>query len=225
MNGHNALFQNNVTTYMNDVIIDNVAYFRNMANNGFVTALTVPKTGQFDLMPSGINPRRVQFRIAPVAGIIGDAPINAYWCPFDNGGGIPGWVDLPLHNPAHRLMFTAAMQGCALVITNSPVANHIRVYHHQHPDMNNAAAPAVWNALHAVGQPVISILQYDDYGLAGLNGNAPNAFNFLLYRNATWNYVTQAHTLTNVIGPNGGPTIQVNRRLPHGNNGVSIAAI
>jgi hypothetical protein len=75
-----------------------------------------------------------------------------------------------------------------------------------------------------VGQPVISILDYDDYGPAGLNGNAPNAFNYLLYRNGHWNYVTQAHVLTNVQGPNG-LTVQVSRRPGHGNHGVSISTV
>ena len=223
MQGHNALFTGNFATYLNGVIVDNVSWFRNMANNGAVVGLGVPKAGQFDLLPTGINPSRVQFRIAPVGGIIGDAAIGAYWCPFDSGGELPGWVDLPMHNPAHNLMFTMAMQGCALVVTGSPLANHFRVYHHQHPDMSHAAA-AVWGAIHAQGQPVISVYTFDDYGLAGLNGNAPNAFNFLLYRNGNWNYVTQAHTLTNVMGPNG-LFIQVNRRPVHGNNGVSIASL
>ncbi len=223
MTGHNALFQANYANYLNGVIVDNVSWFRNMANNNQVVALSGPKVGQFDLMPSGINPARAQFRIAP-AVLVGDAPIPAYWCPFSAGNGLPGWVDLPVHTPAHNLMFTPSMQGCALVVTRSPVVNHIRVYHHQHPDPNHAAAPTIWNLIHAVGQPVLSILDYDDYGVLGLNGNAPNAFNFLLYRNSSWNYVTQAHTLTNVVGPNG-LFVQVNRRAGHGNNGFSMTSI
>ena len=222
MQGHNALFIGNWDSYLRNVIVDNVSWFRNIgANNAQINGLNVPKAGAFDLMPSGIAPPRVQFRIAPVGGVIGDVGIGAYWCPFVQGAGLPGWVDLPLHQPAHNFMFTAAMQGCALVVTQSPVANHMRVYHHQHPDTANNG---VWTALHTVGQPVISILDYPDYGQAGLNGNAPNAFNFLFYRNGNWSYVTQAHILTNVMGPNG-LTVQVSRRPGHGNNGVSISSV
>jgi hypothetical protein len=171
MQGHNALFVGNWDGYLRDVIVDNVSWFRDIgANNAQINGLNVPKAGAFDLMPTGIAPRRAQFRIAPVGGVIGDVGIGAYWCPFVQGGGLPGWVDLPLHQPAHNFMFTAAMQGCALVVTQSPVANHMRVYHHQHPD---GANNGIWQALHAVGQPVISILDYPDYGQAGLNGIGP----------------------------------------------------
>ena len=224
MQGHNAEFVNNWARYLDHIIVDNVSWFRDMANNVQVVALKVPKAGLFDLVPTGIDPRRAQFRIAP-AFVRGDVGIGAYWCPFLPGGGLPGWVDLPRRNPAHNFMFTAAMQGCALVVTGSPTSNNIRVYHHQHPDPNHNAAPAIWGAIHQVGQAVISILEYNDYGATGLQGNAPNAFNFLLYRNAHWNYVTQAHTLANVVGPNGGLTVQVNRRPAHGKNGVSITAV
>lgn len=216
MHGHNALFIGNCLNYLNGVTVDNVNWFRIIGNSGTLAAVNLAKSGQFDLQGTGINPPRAQFRVMPAAGLIGDVGIAGYWCPFVQGGELPGWVDLPLHNPAHDFMLTAAMQGCALVVTGSPVAGHIRVYHHQHPDMASVSA-----AIHAVGQPVISILGYADYGLVGLHGNAPNAFNFLYYRNAHWNYVTQAHTLVNVVGPTG-LTLQVNRRALHGNNGVSI---
>jgi hypothetical protein len=222
MQGHNAEFVGNWNSYLNNVLVDNVTWFRDIgANNAAINALSLAKAGSFDLVPTSIAPRRVMLRIAPPGGIVADAGIGGYWCPFVQGGGLPGWVDLPRQAPAHNLMFTAAMQGCALVVTQSPVANHIRVYHHQHPD---GANNGVWQALHAVGQPVLSILDYADYGPAGLNGNAPNAFNYMLFRNGMWNYVTQAHTLTNVMGPNG-LVIQVNRRAGHGNNGVSITSV
>jgi len=223
MQGHNALFVANCLNYLNGVIVDNVNWFRNVANGGALAGVNLAKFGQFDLMPSGINPARTQFRVAPPPPIIGDAGIAGYWCPFLQGNGLPGWVDLPRVNPASNFMFTPAMQGCALVVTN-PGGGNIRVYHHQHPEDTHIAAAAIWGAINHLNHPIISILEYNDYGTAGLHGNAPNAFNFLYYRNATWNYVTQAHTLDNVVGPNG-LTLQVNRRMLHGNNGVSIQSL
>ena len=221
VHGHNADFVRDWTKYLDKVLIDNVSWFRNIKNAGKVGLVNLAKAGRFDFMPTGSLPPRVQFRLAPEDAKT-DPAVGGYWCPFEAGGGLPGWIDLPLLNPTHKYMFTPAMQGCALVATKSPRSGHIRVFHHQHPD--GAGGSGVWNAIRAQGQAPVSILGFEDYGTVGLNGNAPNAFNFLFYRNSNWNYVTQAHTLVNTVNADG-PTLQVNRRAMHGTNGVSISSL
>ena len=223
MHGHNAAFVGDPLGYLNATVVDNITYFR--LDPGAAAAVGLAngaKHANFDLNFAGMLPeRRSVLRISP-GGLMGDAPIAAYWCPFIQGQGLPGWVDLPLLNPPRRFMFTASMQGCALVVTRSPVAaNSIRVYHHQHPEGNAAAATLAWNALNNVGQEAISMLAYGDYGAAGLAGaQASNAFNFLFYRNATWNFVTQGHYFVQTA-----MTLGVRRRAGHGNNGVSIVSV
>lgn len=220
MHGHNAAFVGDPMGYLNATVVDNISFFRQDPGAGAAVAvLDAAKSGGFDLDFAGLLPeRRSVLRVSP-APLMGDAPIQAYWCPFVSGGGLPGWVDLPTLNPPWRFMFTASMQGCALVVTPSPVANHIRVYHHQHP--TDGPSQSVWNALNGVGQQVSSILAYDDYGVAGVAGpQVANALNFLYYRNGRWNFVTQAHVFVQTA-----MTLGVRRRAGHGNNGVSIASV
>ncbi|MBK8975647.1 MAG: hypothetical protein IPM29_06950 [Planctomycetes bacterium] len=207
MQGHNAQFVADPLGYMRGVVVDNVTWFRNIANAGAVGPLNIAKHGQFDLQFVEMNPeRKVLFTVAN-GPVLGDMPIAAYWCPFLAGNGLPGFVDVPRANPAHPFVFTAAMQGCALVVTDSPAgAGQIRVYHHQHPDNN-----AVWQQIGAQGQEPVSVLTFDDYGVEGA---ATNAFNFLWYRNAKWNFVTLAHNFN--------PDASVRRRPELGESGVEI---
>lgn len=69
-----------------------------------------------------------------MCSMLNEAPIMAYWCPYDMMQGttpdqIP-YVDLPKSDPVFPLMLTGSMQGCSLVVTlreNDPTV--IRVYH------------------------------------------------------------------------------------------------
>lgn len=124
----------------------------------------------------------VQARFVPNGGI------PAHWVPYHAGLGLPGYTDVLRLNPASNFVFTAGMNGCAFVVTDSPMgAQYMRVYHNQHPD-----AQSVWADIHAVGYQVISYAGFDEYGggtlAPGLN---PLGFNFLYYKNSTWNYVFQ----------------------------------
>ncbi|MBV8467603.1 MAG: hypothetical protein JO218_16815 [Burkholderiales bacterium] len=215
MQQHNALFTQDPTGYLGNVVVDNATWFRTLQAPLQLAPLNLNKAGLFDLVPAAINPRRVLFQPTALGQVVEDVGIDAYWCPFLAGGGLPGWVDLPERNPARRFMFTASMQGCALVVTRSPVAGHIRVYHHQHPGAGNNG---IWDQIHAVGQAVVSVLTFDDY--CGDENIASNAFNFMYYRNSQWHYVTQAHILVPV-----GMTFVPTRRPAYGNNGVAINSV
>ncbi|WP_431689015.1 hypothetical protein [Hahella sp. NBU794] len=162
-----------------------------MAERAAVDLLPYTKMGSFDLQPAAtpVGGRR-QSRFA----VIHDHPANdsaltGYWCPYVNGAGLPGFVDVPRHNPQHRFVFTAAMNGCAFFITESPLGGaYFRVYHHQHP-----GNVGVNNLISAVTPNVISVFDFSQYGNDNLPGlNLPVAFNFLYYRNSGWVVVSHA---------------------------------
>jgi len=171
-----------------------VQWFRNAqhgVNAQRNTLLGLLKLGYFDLVPAGgVNSVNLVVTGNQIMG--GEQPIGAYWCPFIQGNVLPGYVDLPRRNPDYNFVFTAAMNGCAFVATDSPQgANFFRLYHNQHPDSNN-----IWTLIHNQNQEVRSILSFDDYGQANVANGIGNAFNFLFYRNSNWVYITQPQILT-----------------------------
>ncbi|MGJ7535814.1 MULTISPECIES: hypothetical protein [unclassified Variovorax] len=207
MNGHNQLFRADPVAYAQLRAINGVSWFMQNAqaqqNPAFamqVLVLNTAKMGSFDLQGTA---QALQVTLRPVGNVLHqDQPISAYWCPFIQGNVMPGFVDVPRHNPQHRFVFTAAMNGCALMVTNSPLGAHlIRVYHHQHPGQAN-----INQMIQAQGQEVISYIGFDDYGHANQHIPLPNAFNFLYYRNGAWKYVLQPQLfdpLTNNVTLNG----------------------
>ncbi len=150
--------------------------------------LNVLKEGLFDLA-GPIAANNVDLGVSG-NHVHNDAPIRAYWCPFIQGNVLPGFVDVPRAQPDSPFVFTAAMNGCAFVITDSPNHGYFRVYHHQHPD-----SAFIWNLIHQQGQVVRSFLGFAEYGVAAnVAPNAvaaPNAFNFLHYQFGMWSYVVQ----------------------------------
>jgi hypothetical protein len=122
------------------------------------------------------------------AKFVGGTGIDGYWVPYKPGTGLPGYADVKRRNPPTPFVFTGGMNGCAFFVTDSPLgATYMRVYHHQHP-----GSDAITRRILDVGQPIISIHSFDDYGGAELPyGVNPVAFNFMYYRNSTWNYVSQ----------------------------------
>ena len=154
-----------------------------------VKMLDFLKAGQFDLQPvaAPLAPRpQVQFR--PISNpAVMDVALTAYWCPYINGVVMPGFVDVPRRNPAHKFVFTAAMNGCAFIIADSLVAGSFRVYHHQHP------GNVVISALITAQTPnIVSMFTFADYGHANPPGGLPVAFNFLHYRNVSWSIISHS---------------------------------
>jgi hypothetical protein len=189
MNGMNQLFMNNPVAFLQDMCVDNKAIEEGLAGARQVANLNAAKSGVFDLAITGGNSVRLMYA-GQDAGyqIKNDAPIRAYWCPFLNGAATSGWVDVPRRNPQWRLVLTAAMQGCAFVITNSPLStDHFRVFHNQHPGEQRT-----WLAIQSAGATQqYSDFSYERYG----NPNVvTNAFN-LLWRppGRAWSYVSQSN--------------------------------
>lgn len=192
MNLHNLAFRTDPTRYVRQRAINGVAWFmRNQgvqANQYQNLYLNMAKEGSFDLQGDG---QARQVILTPVGNVTHhDQPISAYWCPFIQGNGLPGFVDIPTYRPRHRFVFTAAMNGCALMVTSSPLGpGMIRVYHHQHPgDLG------INQLILQQGQEVLSFISFGDYGSINQQVPAPNAFNFLYYRNSGWRYVLQPQT-------------------------------
>ncbi len=194
MNGMNRLFMEDPVWFLDHICVDNKAMQEGIAGAQNLERLNGAKFGVFDLEPVS-GGTKVMLRFAsPGAGhvIVGDAPIVAYWCPFLAGGELPGWVDVPRVRAPRRFVFTAAMQGCALVVTKSPDSpQHFRVFHNQHPDM-----ASTWQAMGGLGiTGVLSNLQYSQYGNPmGPDGGMTNAFNFLWHPpGRAWSYISQSN--------------------------------
>lgn len=192
---YNGLFRQDPFAFINTYTVDIKTWFeglmRRAGGGGFEGALlqaaNTAKVGRFDLAPVGgflgWGIHTVEVRMTPHGGI------DAYWVPYHAGLGLPGYADVPRINPVTPFVFTAGMNGCAFVVTTTPGGggHSLRVYHNQHPNNHS-----IWNQIHAVGQPVVSYVDFNDYGGGALDpGMNPVAFNFLYYRNGTWNYVFQ----------------------------------
>ena len=130
----------------------------------------------------GFGITTVQLRFVPIGGI------NAYWVPYHAGTGLPGFTDVLRSNPDCNFVFTAGMNGCAFIVTDSPKGvQYMRVYHNQHPDDDGISQDIV-NASGAT----ISSLRFDEYGGGELKEmRNPLAFNFLHFHDGEWHYVFQ----------------------------------
>ena len=144
--------------------------------------------------------------LTPVGNVThGDMPISAYWCPFIQGMQMPGYVDIPKHKPDYSFMFTAAMNGCALIVTETPGrSDMIRVYHNQHPHEETVNA-----SIRKLGKPILSRLVFEDYGRDTGTLPAPNGFNFLYYSRECWMIYSQPQMLDLVTSK-----VMLNRSLP-----------
>jgi hypothetical protein len=95
----------------------------------------------------GQNPMGLGLTLAQRTGLLNALPVDppnvvrGYYFPYltgpVNGVGDLGWVDILRTNPTHPFTFTGAMNGCAIVVTDSPEGpNLLRVYHYQNEESN-----------------------------------------------------------------------------------------
>jgi hypothetical protein len=206
MNGMNQLFTNDPVSFLGRVCVDNKAeQFRTDGLNvADLLALNGAKSGSFDFDSADPNVnimiatgRTVSIRrVCATHPVVKDTAIQAYWCPFLAGAANQiGWVDVPRRAPQHGFIFTAAMQGCCYVVTNSPASPQcFRVWHNQHP-----TETASWQTINASGATTVySQLTYEQYG-----GDLVNAFNILWRpKGRAWCYVSQS----NLFVPSPAPT-------------------
>lgn len=190
MNGMNKLFMADPVGFLKTNCVDNKTMQEGIEGAKHVRLLNSAKMGAFDLVV--VSDKLVRLAYASVPEIKNDAPIFAYWCPFLAGGDLPGWVDIPKVDPSYSLVLTAAMQGCAFVITNTPGSDKsFRVFHNQHPETKST-----WAAMEKEGATnIVSKFSYEQYGNAmNEDGGMTNAFN-LLWKppKKDWFYVSQSN--------------------------------
>ncbi len=197
---YNNMFRQNPIGFVNNYTVDIKTWFEGLMRtprdpaHQYLQASALAGVCRFDFEPAG---GFLGFGVNTVtARVVGNNGIDAYWAPYHAGGGLPGYTDVLRRNPPTRFVFTAGMNGCAFVVTDSPRGPaYMRVYHHQHPgDANNQTqeSTSVWQAIANQGQQIISVSSFEDYGgTPPPHGFNPVAFNFLYYRNSTWVYVNQ----------------------------------
>ena len=190
MRGHNSAFARDPFAFVRQRTVNNWAWPVRAVRSGpdlqLFQQLTLTRRGRFDLVETAPGTLRLE-------AVAGDARgderwLEAYWCPFRQGWGMPGFVEVPRRNPAFPFVFTTAMMGSALVATDSPQGpGFFRLYHHQSPD-----DPAVWDPIHGVGMTVLSRAGFETYGVPDSeDGPGTIAFNFLHHRMGRWHYVFQ----------------------------------
>lgn len=194
MNGANSQFITSPENFVRANVINNIRWFNNSGRpedsvgHSMILMAGRTKEANFDLVRVEVNGRNNVYELRLCNMMVkNDHTIGAYWCPFIQGNGLPGYVDIPRYNPKNRFVFTPAMNGCAFVVTKSPKgSNWLRIYHNQHPESRSVSN----SIIEASGDDVLSYLSFSDYGTQ----NDPNAFNFLYYRNSTWIYISQPQT-------------------------------
>ncbi len=157
------------------------------------------KKAKFDIEGSQF-PRMDMLRAcSPKDGAVqAEAPLRGYWCPYipigSQGHGLQNvpYVDFPRNLPDRVFVFTGAMNGCSIVITD-PGNGVLRMDH---------------DSTHTIGmfahQHVITSLGYDaaagcahTYANAGPVNGVLTSFNFLYHANQHWFLVSQPQIVVN----------------------------
>lgn len=151
--------------------------------------------------------------------VTSNAPIQGYFFPYLSPPGGPaqvnqrlwdvrnmGWVDVPRQNPAHPFVFTGQMNGCAMVITDSPLGNaYFRAYHYP----NVSSYPRFKDQARWQGERRRRVWTVEEYG----DANNPDAFNFLHYHNNEWYLYCQPQT-QNIV--DGRPVMSIRQKTVRG---------
>jgi hypothetical protein len=101
--------------------------------------------------------------------------VRGYYFPYKfgtiNSVADIGWVDVPKKNPEHKFIFTGSMQGCAIVVTESPAGNDkLRIFHYQSASDNPKYVPTSVKYTSAAGYgEKFNIMQGQGKRLAGFN--------------------------------------------------------
>ncbi len=198
MNGSNGQFIGSPDAFISANVVNNVRWMQKAGNpmasaseRGLVSNADNRKRATFDLVREEvIGGKNVYDLVITQQAVVQDQAITAWWCPFYQGTGLPGYVDVPKNNPEHRFVFTPPMNGCSFVVAQSPLnANALRIYHNQHPGMD-AVEKSIKSDLK--DSEIISTFTFAEYG----QGNNPNAFNFMYFNNnSQWVFISQPQTL------------------------------
>ena len=131
-----------------------------------------------------------------------NAAITGYYFPYKNGtindpNTDCGWVDVPKTSPVYKWVFTGSMQGCEIVVVDSPLkANHYRFYHYQNASSNKKYRHQNWNG----PTPIRYWLNFGEYGKDGIEKDGLDArlhayaWNFFHFTEDTWWHYCQPLT-------------------------------
>ncbi len=154
------------------------------------------KYGAFDLSADGGQAWLREASLTAATG--GDQALVAYWCPFAQSNGKAGFVDIPKTKPATDYVFTAAMNGCSLIVTASDKPDCFRLHHHQHP---GGVSRAIVNAASGITERAI-VFEFAevDYNTPATAGTFFQTFNFLRFEAGKWKLYSQYTKLTLAAG-------------------------
>jgi len=161
------------------------------------------KKGKFDLEPSSEHRQMDFFRVcspkdgAIPTGIGAEAPLRGYWCPYipigTQGAGLQNvpYVEFPRNLPDRVFVFTGAMNGCSIVITDQG-NGVLRLYHDSTHTMQMFAHQ---NVITSLGYDANSGCAHTYAHAAPAQGVVPNSFNFLYRDNQGWHLVCQPQVI------------------------------
>jgi hypothetical protein len=92
-------------------------------------------------------------------------------------------ITLKKYAPVHTIMFTGAMNGCSLVVTQAPDPQAYWVFHDSVHDRETFAGGAAGR--------VLLRLDFEDSRYTYSEGDNVNSFNFLYFEHGQWYLVCQ----------------------------------
>ena len=200
MNGLNTSFMTDPASFLANRPVNVSAILpRTLAAGGQVSTspmIDTIKYGAFDISQDG---GQVWLREASLSAATGgDQALVAYWCPFSQSNGKAGFVDIPKTKPLTDVVFTAAMNGCSLMVTAAAKPENFRLHHHQHPTGTSRAI--VNTASGIVETAVVFEFAEADYNTPATVGGFFQAFNFLRFQAGRWKLYSQYTKLTLAAG-------------------------
>lgn len=197
MNGLNQEFINNPIVFISQNTISSITWF-NRAISAYapvrhkdqIHKCNKDKKALFDLQ--FYKGQKNNLELALVSDKHSDKDdviIEAHWCPYVSGTELSGYVDVLRINPQYKFVFTPAMNGCSLIVGDSPLGkNYMRIFHNQHP--TNKKINDLIRKNTSDGN-ITDSFNFDEYGTI----DAPNAFNFMFYSGSGWCFVGQPQIL------------------------------
>ncbi len=207
MNGKNPLFTLDPFGFASSYPINalnmkasNTTTATNALSMARLATLDTARDAYFDLEPASMTSNEAYLRAAFLgtsfvpSGPKADTLIHAYWVPYRSHGqqghgiGNVPYVDLPTNAPLYNIMFTGAMNGCSLVVTDPGTPNTIRVWHDSMHEANT------FNGLNVVARLDFDNASFNSPHFYG-DATNPASFNFLYFNNNHWYVVSQPHTV------------------------------
>jgi hypothetical protein len=200
MNGLNTSFVTDPTTFLGNRPVNVSGILPRSVSAGGAPSATpmidTIKYGAFDISQDGGQVWLREASRSVATG--GDQALVAYWCPFAQSNGKAGFVDIPKTQPLTDIVFTAAMNGCSLMVTAADKPGNFRLHHHQHPA--GVSRAIVNTASGIVESAIVFEFAEADYNTPATVGSFFQTFNFLRFQAGGWKLYSQYTKLTLAAG-------------------------